>query len=323
MISTFYISIFIIWLLFWSFSTVLIIRWHEKENGILFWRSKCPKCSHTLSWFELFPLFSYIFLGWKCRKCRVKIPFFYPLSELVMWGIFLLVTLSFVKMLWYSFNWEYLLLLLLGFITWVYVLADIRYMEIPDEIMIPWFYWYLIVLIGGFFSEKLSSLFFDRFTYLWEYSDFFFDHLYGALVLYTFLYLQILIPATIALIKRGNWKWILEVIISYFSFFYYVVFPPKNDEKNDENDDTIETWVWGWDLRIALFIGITLGLSHGIFAFFIAYMVWSFIGIIILILYGKKRARIPFWPFLAIWWLTSLYFHTEIVTLLEFYKSLF
>lgn len=32
---------------------------------------------------------------------------------------------------------EMLLLLIFGFITGVYILYDIRYMEIPDQIMVP------------------------------------------------------------------------------------------------------------------------------------------------------------------------------------------
>lgn len=45
-------------------------------------RSCCPSCGHILSTFDLIPFFSWIFLGGKCRYCKVSIPIRYPLIEL-------------------------------------------------------------------------------------------------------------------------------------------------------------------------------------------------------------------------------------------------
>lgn len=39
------------------------------------------KCGHTLRWYDLFPLFSYLFLGGKCRYCKDKISPQYPIVE--------------------------------------------------------------------------------------------------------------------------------------------------------------------------------------------------------------------------------------------------
>jgi bacterial peptidase A24 N-terminal domain len=47
-LTFFYISVFIFGLLFGSFSSVLIGRWKNKENGILMGRSACPHCKNTL-----------------------------------------------------------------------------------------------------------------------------------------------------------------------------------------------------------------------------------------------------------------------------------
>lgn len=46
--------------------------------------SICPKCSHELKAKDLVPLFSYVFLGGKCRYCRSPIPVRYPLTELIL-----------------------------------------------------------------------------------------------------------------------------------------------------------------------------------------------------------------------------------------------
>ena len=38
-------------------------------------------CGHTLAWYDLFPLFSWLFLGGKCRYCKAKISKQYPIVE--------------------------------------------------------------------------------------------------------------------------------------------------------------------------------------------------------------------------------------------------
>ncbi len=63
-----------------SFLNVLILRLPIKES-ITLKRSHCMTCGHTLSWYELFPLFSYVFLGGKCRHCKSHISAQYPLVE--------------------------------------------------------------------------------------------------------------------------------------------------------------------------------------------------------------------------------------------------
>lgn len=47
-------------------------------------RSFCPNCNHTLSSFDLLPLLSFIFLRGKCRYCKEKISWFYPVMEILM-----------------------------------------------------------------------------------------------------------------------------------------------------------------------------------------------------------------------------------------------
>lgn len=63
-----------------SFVNVLILRIPIKES-IAVKRSHCMSCGHVLSWYELFPLFSYLFLGGKCRHCKAHISIQYPIVE--------------------------------------------------------------------------------------------------------------------------------------------------------------------------------------------------------------------------------------------------
>jgi leader peptidase (prepilin peptidase)/N-methyltransferase len=38
-------------------------------------------CNYKLKWYDLVPIFSYIFLGGRCRKCKTKLSIQYPLIE--------------------------------------------------------------------------------------------------------------------------------------------------------------------------------------------------------------------------------------------------
>ena len=53
-------------------------------------RSHCPHCHQSLQWFELIPLFSYVFLKGRCRHCAQSISMRYPAVELVTAALFLL-----------------------------------------------------------------------------------------------------------------------------------------------------------------------------------------------------------------------------------------
>lgn len=55
-----------------SFSNVLIYRLPRQES-IVSPGSHCPACGHPLSWYENIPIFSYLFLGGRCRNCRGRI----------------------------------------------------------------------------------------------------------------------------------------------------------------------------------------------------------------------------------------------------------
>ena len=68
----FYIIIFIIGIMFGSFYTLAVYRIPKGED-ITHKHSYCPNCNHKLGFLDLIPLFSYIFLGAKCRYCKNKI----------------------------------------------------------------------------------------------------------------------------------------------------------------------------------------------------------------------------------------------------------
>ncbi len=93
---TAYISviIFVFGAIIGSFLNVLIYRLpigmdFKKGNSI------CPNCKHQLFWKDLFPLFSWIFLGGKCRYCKAPISKQYPIVEAIN-GIFYVLAYIFL-----------------------------------------------------------------------------------------------------------------------------------------------------------------------------------------------------------------------------------
>ncbi len=63
-----------------SFLNVCIYRLPAGES-LSKERSHCQKCGYTLSWYDLVPLFSYLFLRGRCRKCGEHISIQYPIVE--------------------------------------------------------------------------------------------------------------------------------------------------------------------------------------------------------------------------------------------------
>lgn len=76
----FYILAFLYGIVIGSFLNVCIYRIPKKEN-IVKVRSHCMQCGYQLKWFDLVPLFSYLFLRGKCRKCGAHLSVQYPIVE--------------------------------------------------------------------------------------------------------------------------------------------------------------------------------------------------------------------------------------------------
>jgi prepilin signal peptidase PulO-like enzyme (type II secretory pathway) len=54
-------------------------------------RSKCMSCATSLTWRELVPIFSFVAQKGACKKCTSNISWQYPLVELIVGGIFILI----------------------------------------------------------------------------------------------------------------------------------------------------------------------------------------------------------------------------------------
>lgn len=89
----FYCIIFAIGILFGSFYTLAVYRIPRKED-ITHTHSYCPNCNNKLGFFELIPVFSYIFLRGKCKHCGEKIRIRYLILELISGTAFVLFALA-------------------------------------------------------------------------------------------------------------------------------------------------------------------------------------------------------------------------------------
>lgn len=118
-----YSIIFIYGIIFGSFLNVLIYRIPNKSN--ITSRSHCMECGYELKWYDLVPVFSYIALKGKCRKCGKKISIQYPMVE-VLNGV-----LWFVLFYCYGFQLKSVLYCVLISILIVISVIDFRTYEIP------------------------------------------------------------------------------------------------------------------------------------------------------------------------------------------------
>jgi prepilin signal peptidase PulO-like enzyme (type II secretory pathway) len=137
LVSIFFIFIFLIGLFFGSFLNVLIDRLPIGES--ILGRSHCEKCKHVLSWKDLIPLISFIYLKGKCRYCHTTLSYQYPLMELFT-GIMFIFTFQFMLTNTVVFNSGFLISLIfnLSIVSGLIVIlfADLKYKIIPDEILI-------------------------------------------------------------------------------------------------------------------------------------------------------------------------------------------
>lgn len=93
MILFLYITIFLYGIIIGSFLNVCIYRIPRKEN-IITTRSHCESCGYQLKWYDLIPLLSFLYLGGKCRKCKAKLSWQYPIIEFCNGMLYLIIFLA-------------------------------------------------------------------------------------------------------------------------------------------------------------------------------------------------------------------------------------
>jgi leader peptidase (prepilin peptidase)/N-methyltransferase len=116
-------------LIFGSFLNVCISRL-PKHESIVSPRSHCPRCNKPIAWYDNIPVLSYLFLGGKCRTCREKISFIYPLVE-ILTAALLVVTLAE-----YGISPEFIKYSVLGMALLVLIFTDLLGRTIPHSVTV-------------------------------------------------------------------------------------------------------------------------------------------------------------------------------------------
>lgn len=113
-------------------------------------RSHCPKCGHVLGVWDLFPLFSWLFLRGRCRYCGAPVSGRYPLTELISalaWGSCAAV---------FGLSWQTPEYCILFSLLLAVALIDLDSMEIPNGLLIAGVVLFALCLI--FHDAPLSRL---------------------------------------------------------------------------------------------------------------------------------------------------------------------
>ena len=93
-------------------------------------RSRCPSCGRALEPVDLIPIFSWLFLRGRCRRCKAKISVRYPLTELGFAVLTVLCLLRFDLTVLCLRNWVFLCCL------FCLSLVDLESYTIPDGTLV-------------------------------------------------------------------------------------------------------------------------------------------------------------------------------------------
>lgn len=123
-----------------SFINALIYRL-KTGKGIVKERSMCPKCGHVLAWYDLAPVISWLILRAKCRYCKKKISWEYPVVEVITGVLFVLVYLKIQELgnqeLFNCSVVQLLMYLMFTAILIIIFIYDLKYYLILDKVSIP------------------------------------------------------------------------------------------------------------------------------------------------------------------------------------------
>jgi len=192
------VSIFAVGLCLGSFLNVLVDRGQKGKS--LLGRSKCDYCSYKLKWYDNIPVASFLFLGGKCRQCKKKLSWQYPAVELGIGLLFLFIgfqtgfissfltlpntfSVDTIKII------EMLFLLTTAFLFAVVFLWDLKYMIIPNEIII------IGILVAVAYSIYQYS---NSACFLFNPNCYIISNLIGALAVSGFFYLMFFF-------SKGKW----------------------------------------------------------------------------------------------------------------------
>lgn len=276
------------------------IRLHS-EGKKLGNRSVCLHCGHRLSRLELIPIFSWLFLGGKCKKCKAKIglmEFFSEIMMAIIFASFAFRTGSLIQQILQHtgplnsaplviFETIKLLLFFAIFtIMWILLVYDKKWLELPVNLLRL-----LIILSGIYFIFNLYTK-------------------YGLNLLIETRGNEVLLVKN-SLHLQDIWQYLLRDFLRFLGAMlvlpgiYFILYKFSR-----------ETLVGGGDfillISVALLLGrwelgiIELGLSNLLAVIFNYHMLRN----------SKKRQPFGFAPYIILACMITLLFQTEILRLI-------
>jgi len=267
-----YIFIAIFGLCIGSFLNCVIYRMEYKKslNGWSF----CPHCKHNLSWLDLFPVFSWLFLKGRCRYCKKKISWQYPVVEISTALLFLIIL---------NFKFEILnqfeilkflnpifLFYIAGSLVVIFV-YDLKHYLIPDKVLFP-------AIIITFLYRLFGVLWIPAFAGMTRGGA----GMTGSKIIFLENYL-------LATVVAGG-------------FFLLIFLISKGRAMG-----------FG-DVKLAVLMGLLLGLPNVLVALFLAFFIGAIICVILMAFQKKGlKSEIPFGPFLILGTFIALFWGEQII----------
>ena len=128
--AIFAFAIFLFGLAFGSFLNVVIYR-VPRQKSVVLPHSACPSCGTAIAPYDNIPVFSWLWLRGRCRKCKTRISARYLLVELLTGVLFLAIFLEFGPTL-ATLKYCIFVFLLLGLIF-----IDAEHKLLPDRLTLP------------------------------------------------------------------------------------------------------------------------------------------------------------------------------------------
>ncbi|HBY57790.1 MAG TPA: prepilin peptidase [Candidatus Atribacteria bacterium] len=142
------IFVLLLGLIIGSFSNVCIYRIPRNES-LIRPGSHCPKCNQPIKFYDNIPLVSFIILKGKCRYCKEKISWQYPLVEFLTAVLYLLLFLRYgLQLVTFVYMFFCSALIIITFI-------DLKENIIPDVLSLPFL---LLGFLMSFFLKNLSPI---------------------------------------------------------------------------------------------------------------------------------------------------------------------
>ncbi len=164
MTTTLTIIFFIFGLIIGSFLNVVIFRFNTGKS--FKGRSMCLSCGHTLSWHELIPLFSFLFLKGRCKACKTKISLQYPIVEFISGFIFAFLFLKFKDVFFYNttiFTISYAYYTTMFSMLLCVAVYDLKHKIIPDVFAL---FFGVLAFLGLFLFQ--NDLFYIHIPFVWD-----------------------------------------------------------------------------------------------------------------------------------------------------------